>query len=83
MIAGNNITFPEPLLAELEGVAQAQRRTADEIAAEAVTKYLKAQKWTQIVDRNNERERELGIAEDDIPRLIAEVRHENRERGRE
>ena len=83
MIAGNNITLPEPLLAELEHFSQTQRRTADEIAAEAVSKYLKAQKWTQIVERNNERARELGIAEDDIPRLIAEVRRENRERGRE
>lgn len=82
-MATNNITLPEPLLAELQSAAQTQHRSADEIAAEAVGKYLKAQKWTQFVERNNERAVEMGITEEDIPHLIAEVRQENKQRGRE
>jgi len=82
-MATNNISLPEPLLAELQSAAHTQQRSADEVAAEAVTKYLKTQKWTQFVERNNERAVAMGIAEEDIPRLIAEVRQENKQRGRE
>ncbi len=62
-MAANNISLPEPLLVELQSPAQTQHRSADEIAAEAVTRYLKARKWTQFAERNNERAREMNIAE--------------------
>jgi predicted transcriptional regulator len=62
----NPISLPKPLLAKLQDVAQTQGRTADEIAAAAVSKYLKAQKWTKIVERNHERARESGTADTNI-----------------
>jgi hypothetical protein len=36
----------------------------------------------QFVERNERRAKEMGITEDDVERLIAEYRAENRQRGR-
>lgn len=49
---------------------------------EAVRKYLDDQKWHSLVARGEQRARDKGLTEEDVPRLIEEVRRENRERGR-
>jgi hypothetical protein len=54
----------------------------DEVVAEAVRVYLEKQSWRQFVERNERRAKEMGIAEDDVERLIGEYRAENRQRGR-
>ena len=77
-----NILLPEPLLAEIQSAAAAQHRTADEVAEDAVRKYLDAQNWAKFVERNERRAREMGIAEDDVDRLITEYRAENQQQGR-
>jgi metal-responsive CopG/Arc/MetJ family transcriptional regulator len=76
MVAGN-ISLPEPLLAEIQSAAEAQHRTADELAADAVRQYLKEQSWVRFVGRNERRAKEMGITEGDVDRLIAEYRSEN------
>jgi metal-responsive CopG/Arc/MetJ family transcriptional regulator len=81
-MAAGNISLPEPLLAEIQSAAQAEHRSADEVVADAVRVYLEKQSWVQFVERNERRAREMGITEDDVDRLIAEYRTENRQHGR-
>ncbi len=42
-LAAGNISLPETLLAEIRIAAEAQNRTADELAADAIRQYLKEQ----------------------------------------
>ena len=81
MVAGN-ISLPEPLLAEIQTVAEAQHRTSDELAADAIRQYLKEQSWMEFVERNERRAREMGITEGDVDRLIAEYRSEDQQQRR-
>jgi metal-responsive CopG/Arc/MetJ family transcriptional regulator len=81
-MAAGNISLPEPLLAEIRSAAEAQHRSADELAADAIRGYLKEQSWVQFVQRNERRAKDMGISEDDVNRLIAEYRSENQQRGR-
>jgi len=81
-MAANNISLPEPLLAEIESAAQAEHRTADEVAADAIRQYLEKQSWVKFVERNERRAKEMGIAEDDVNRLVKEYRTENPQHGR-
>jgi metal-responsive CopG/Arc/MetJ family transcriptional regulator len=81
-MAAGNISLPEPLLAEIRSAAEAQHRTADEVAADAIRQYLKEQSWEQFVERNERRANDMGITEGDVDRLIAEYRAENRHHGR-
>jgi hypothetical protein len=81
-VAQGNIFLPESLLAEIQSTAEAEHRSADEVAADAVRKYLDDQKWQQLVTAGERRAREKGLTEDDVPRLIEEVRRENRTRER-
>jgi predicted transcriptional regulator len=80
-------TEPRPLIdAELlhrvEETARAQNRKPEEVVSEAVRKYLDDQKWERLVTAGEKRAKERGLTESDIPRLIEEVRNENRTRGR-
>ena len=81
-MAANNISLPEPLLAEIESAAQAEHRTADEVAADAIRQYLEKQSWVKFVERNERRAKDMGITEGDVDRLIAEYRSENQQHGR-
>ena len=81
-MAAGNISLPGPLFAEIRTAAEAQHRTADELAAAAICQYLKEQSWVQFVERNERRARDMGITEGDVDRLIAEYRSENRQHGR-
>lgn len=72
----------DELLHEVEQAARAQNRKPSEVLEEAVRKYLDAQSWEQFVEKNERRAREKGISEEDVDRLISEVRHENEARGR-
>jgi len=81
-MAAGNISLPEPLLAEIQSAAEAQHRTADELAADAIRQYLKEQSWVQFVERNESRAKEMGITEGDVDRLITEYRAENQQHWR-
>jgi hypothetical protein len=75
-LASRTVTRCDP------SAAQAEHRSADEVVADAVRVYLEKQSWTQFVERNARRAKEMGITEDDVDRLITEYRAENRQRGR-
>lgn len=68
----------DELLRQVEETARAQSREPAEVVTDAVAKNLEEQSWRQYVERNEARARAKGISEDDIDRLISEVRSENR-----
>lgn len=69
----------DDLLRQIEETAQAQNRKPSDVLQEAVKQYLEKQSWVEFVGRNEQRARDMGLTEDDVPRLIEEVRRENRE----
>lgn len=78
----NSPLLTEELLHKVEETARAQNRQPADVVADAVRKYLEELNWVQFVERNEKRARTNGIGEEDVERLIAEVRRENAERGR-
>jgi metal-responsive CopG/Arc/MetJ family transcriptional regulator len=76
MSAANNISLPEPLLAEIRSAAQAEHRSVDEVITDAVKRYVEERSWTKLLDYGAERAKTLGVKESDIDRLIAESRSE-------
>ena len=80
MAANNNIALPEALLAEIQSTAEAEHRSADEVLADAVRRYLEDRSWTRLLDYGAEKAEALGIKESDVDRLIAESRGEQRSR---
>ena len=57
--------------------ARAQNRKPSEVLEEAVRKYLDEQSWRTLVGKAEQRNRAQGLTEDDVPRLVSEVRREN------
>ena len=76
------VLLSEELIHEMEETAHAQNRKPAEVLEEAVRKYLDEQSWQAFVGNAEERNRAKGLAEEDVPRLVSEVRRENQERGR-
>jgi predicted transcriptional regulator len=70
----------DDLVRQIEETARAQNRRPAEVLEEAVKQYLEKQSWVEFVKRNEERARQMGITENDVPRLVEEVRRENRGR---
>jgi hypothetical protein len=71
----------DELYHQVEEAARVQNRQPGEVVTEAISKYLKAQRFASFVERNERRAKELGITEEDTPRLIAETRLENKQCG--
>ena len=78
MGVANNISLPEPLLAEIRSAAQAEHRSVDEVLTDAVKRYIEERSWTRLLDYGAERAKTLGVTESDIDRLIAESRAQQR-----
>jgi predicted transcriptional regulator len=72
----------DDLLRQIEETARAQNRKPADLLEKAVKQYLDKQSWIDFVERNEQRARVMGITEEDIPRLVEEVRRENRENSR-
>jgi hypothetical protein len=47
---------------------------------DAVEQYLDRHSWVDFVGRNERRALEMGLTEEDVPRLVEEYRNENRSR---
>jgi hypothetical protein len=79
----NNLHVPNNLMAQAERLAARQGRTADELAADALNRYI-AHEWLNKLDREGqERKRRLGMksneeVEREVDRAIAESRNEQR-----
>jgi len=75
-----NVTLPEDLLAAVADCARAAGKTPEEVIEEATRRYLARERVDKFVRRNEQRARELGIEEGDVPRLVKEFRREQRGR---
>jgi hypothetical protein len=80
MATENNLHIPDDLLRAVIEAATADGKTTDELAADALRRYLAHWQLEELGKYGRERSRRLGYAEADIPRLIAESRQENRGR---
>ena len=85
MATQNNVHIPDELLVQAQRMAESQGRTADELAADALKRYL-AREWLNRVSSEGEgSRRRVGIhteeeAEEYINRVIAEYRKESHDR---
>jgi predicted transcriptional regulator len=68
----------DDLVHKLDETARAQSRTPSDVVTEAVRKYLDEPSWLEFVESNEARARANGITEEDVDRLISEVRAESR-----
>jgi hypothetical protein len=73
-----NIAIEPELFARVTEEAVAEGTTADEIANEAMNRYLAVRRLDRLQRYGQKRAEELGITEDDVPRLIGESRAERR-----
>ena len=77
-MTAKNVTISPELFARVTEEAAAEGTTADEIANEAMKRYLAVRRVDRLQRYGHKRAEELGITEDDVPRLIAESRAERR-----
>ena len=75
-----NIAIEPELFDRMTEEAAAEGKTADELANEATKRYLAIRRLDRLQRYGQKRAEELGITEEDIPRLIAESRAEQRGR---
>jgi len=83
--ADNNLHIPGDLLSQAEKLAATQGRTADDLAADALKRYL-AHEWSNKIEREGQKRRQqLGLKSDEeveaaVERAISEYRNEQRGR---
>jgi metal-responsive CopG/Arc/MetJ family transcriptional regulator len=73
------ISVSPDLIAEMEVATTEERRPISEIVGEAIERYLENRRWKRLLAYGEERGRASGYTEEDVPRLIAEVRAEQRQ----
>ena len=81
----NNLHIPDDLLAQAERLAASQGRTANDLAADALNRYLAHEWLNKIEQEGQERRRQLGLNTDEeveavVNRAISEYRNERRGR---
>ena len=80
------MTNPKTMLSDesqqqIEQLAHLQHREPGDVLEEAVRRYSTACRLERFADKMEQRARERGIREEDVPRLVGDVRRENAERG--
>ena len=80
MATQNNLHVPDDLLDAVNEAARADGITTEELAADALRRYLAHRKLEELGQYGREQSRRLGYTEDDVPGLIAESRNETRGR---
>jgi predicted transcriptional regulator len=82
MATETKTALSDELRIQMEQIAREQNREPAEVLDEAVRRYVAVQRLERLALKGEERARKLGIREEDVPRLVDEVRRENRDRGR-
>jgi hypothetical protein len=77
--SNDTLTLPPALAAEVEAAAAEESRPAAEVLRDAVERYLRERRWQKLFAYGEARARELGLSEEDVPRLIAEYRRDRRQ----
>jgi metal-responsive CopG/Arc/MetJ family transcriptional regulator len=75
----NTLTIPPALFAEIQAAAEEEKRSAVEVVSDAIERYIRSRRWERLLAYGRERARALGLTEEDVPRLIAEYRREQRQ----
>jgi hypothetical protein len=78
MATQNNLHIPDDLLSAVTEAAGVDGKTTDEIATDALRRYLAHRKLEELGKYGRGQSLRLGYTEADVPRLIAESRRENR-----
>jgi predicted transcriptional regulator len=76
-----NTILTDDLRHQVEDLARRQNRLPGDVLAEAVRRYARVQTLERFAARAGRHARKLRIKEEDVPRLIDEVRRENETRG--
>ena len=76
-MASNTIHVSDELLAELRAKAQAEGKTVDELADEALRKGLEERAWQDLVDYGRETGRASGYTAEDVPEIVRNRRRIN------
>lgn len=66
--------IPESLLRRIEDAAKSESRTPSDVVEEAMQIYFRQKKLAKHYAYGEQKTRETGLTEADIPRLIREVR---------
>jgi hypothetical protein len=77
--AEDDLNIPPALVAAIREAANEEKRPPEEMLRESIERYLRNRRWQRIFAHGEERARALGLSEEDIPRLIAESRQEQRQ----
>jgi len=72
---------PPNLLPEIRAAAEEEHREPGDVVREALERYMKDRRWQRDLAYGRERAKALGLTEEDVPRLIAESRAEQRRGG--
>ena len=75
-----NVALPDDLLLAVTEIAKAEGKTPEELIESATRRYIARERLERLVLRNEQRVRELGISEDDVPDIVTEWRRERRGR---
>ena len=78
MDAQKTVPIPAELFDRIEEEAQLEGKTIEEFLELAVERYLATARLQRLQRYGAQRARELGLSEDDVPRLISEYRNERR-----
>ena len=81
MAKSNTIALPNALIAKLQRLAQAQRRSTEEVLAEAVERYIALTRRERLYAYGESQAEKLGLRQEDVPGLVKESRL-GTERGR-
>jgi metal-responsive CopG/Arc/MetJ family transcriptional regulator len=77
---GISITLPPEMLKRAKTLAGKENRTMSELIREAFREYEQKRRWDEINAYGRTKAAELGITEQDVPRLVKEVRAELRKK---
>ncbi|MGO9261560.1 MAG: hypothetical protein ACLQU1_35440 [Bryobacteraceae bacterium] len=80
MATRDNLHIPGELLSAVTEAASAHGKTTNELAADALRRYLAHRTLEELAKYGREQARLLGFTDADVPGLIEESRRENRGR---
>lgn len=74
-----SITLPEPMLDSAKARAKKENRTMSELVREALRRYEASQWLAEMQRYGQERAAAVGVTEEDVDRVVHEVRSDRRE----
>jgi hypothetical protein len=76
MSTDRNVKLPREIWSRMSAAARAEGKSVDALLEEAALQLLQVRDLRSFVSQNRELAQQKGLAEADIPRLIAEARRE-------